>query len=82
MTDRKVDRILTLGIQVGGGWKYSLSSECDRPFFQIPLNPESQVLFLSPEGKSLSVLLNLSYGKSKLRKKNPSSANFCFKINV
>ena len=53
MTDQEGDRgnYLTRGIQ-GGLEKLSVArgeAEGDRPFFQTPLNPESQIVSLSPE---------------------------------
>ena len=57
MTDQERDRLyyLTRGIQGGGGglekWYVARGeAEGDRPFFQTPLNPESQIVSLSPEG--------------------------------
>ena len=54
MTDQEGDRCfyLTQGIQ-GGLEKWSVArgeAEGDRPFFQTPLNPESQIVSLSPKG--------------------------------
>ena len=54
MTYQEGDRwyYLTWGIQ-GGLEKWSVTrgeAEGDRPFFQIPLNPECQIVSLLPEG--------------------------------
>ena len=61
----------TLGLRDSGGLeKRSVAqgkAEGDRPFFQTPLNPENQILSLSPE--TLFVLLYLNNGKTKLSKK-------------
>ena len=53
MTDQEGDRwyFLTRGIQ-GGLEKWSVTrgeAEGDRPYFQTPLNPEKQIVSLSPE---------------------------------